>query len=288
MIISHFNDNANIFHVIMKEFPVFLQYTKDYTQRYDVVLKHTKGNANVLEYRKLLYTPFFNVVMYNICSSEDINLHKFPYSLFNPFKFQPVKKHNDFCNALCTIKDYYHVPNSKAPTIIFSLRKNNRILHDINSKEPIENLICEKYGKCSIVYFESMTPLEQLQILQNCKVFCGVHGANLVNLVFTRSIAHIVEIDFKAHWYCDPVCEKHLQGILKPTEDCKSVLTRGCYHKADYHNLSLLCGKEYTSMSATYCEDFINKNPINVQKIYVDFSKLSMYVDKAFESITRL
>jgi hypothetical protein len=130
MIISHYDDNTNIFHVLLKEFPVLLQYTKDYTQRYDLVLKKTKGGHGVLDYRKMLYTPFFNVVTYNMNVPESINLRKFPYALFNPFKFQPVKRHMDFCNALCTIKDYYHVKDSKAPAVVFSLRKQHRILCD--------------------------------------------------------------------------------------------------------------------------------------------------------------
>lgn len=288
MIISHYSDNANIFHVLLKEFPVLIQYTKDINQRYDLVLKNTKGGDNVLEYRKLIYTPFFNVVLYNMNAPESINLQKFPYSLFNPFKFQPVKRNNDFCNALCTIKDYYHVQNSNAPVVVFSLRKNMRILYDSNTNTPIEECISNKYGQKSIVYFESMNPLDQLQILQNCKIFCGVHGANLVNLVFTRSNSHVIEIDFKKHWYCDPVCEKHFSGVIKPSEKCDGKLSRGCYHKADYHNLSLLCGKQYTNISAEYCEKHLDKNPINVQKVYVDFIKLSKCIDNALTLTTKL
>jgi hypothetical protein len=145
----------------------------------------------------------------------------------------------------------------------------------------------EKYGPHSIVYFEDMQGVEQLQILQNCKVFCGVHGANLVNMVFTQSVAHVIEVDFKAHWYCDPVCSEHLNKTLDPWTKCNGKLSRGCYHKADYHNLSLLCGKTYTSISADYCEDFRDKNPINVQKVYVDFNKLSILIDSALESISK-
>jgi hypothetical protein len=287
MIISHYYDNANIFHVILKEFPVLLQYTKDHNQRYDLVLTHTKGGCQVLEYRRMLYTPFFNVVMYKMNAQESINLRKFPYALFNPFKFQPVKRNNEFCNALCTIKDFYNIKDSNAPVVVFSLRKQNRVLYDIHTKQPIENIVAEKYGAHSIVYFEKMDPVEQLCILQNCKVLCGVHGANLVNLVFTRSVAHIVEIDFKTHWYCDPVCDDHLQKKLKPCEKCNGKLTRGGYHKADYHNLALLSGKKHTSVSAEYTEYFIDRNPINVQRVYVDFNKLSTCIDNALMSMIK-
>tara|TARA_B110000977_G_C11075439_1_gene490999 strand:+ start:319 stop:1185 length:867 start_codon:yes stop_codon:yes gene_type:complete len=288
MIISHYDDNANIFHVLLKEFPVMLQYTKDYGKRYDLLLKYTKGGASVLDYRKLLYTPFFNVVMYNIEIPESINLKKFRYFLFNPFKFQNVKRNNDFCNALCTIKDYYYVQNKEAPKLVFSLREKHRKLYDTKTNQPIEGLITEKYGNKSIVYFESLSPIEQLNILQNCRVFCGVHGANLVNLVFTRSVAHIIEIDFKSHWYCDPVCDAHFTKKLQPNEKCEGKLSRGCYHKGDYHNLALLCGKTYSSLSAEYCEEYIDRNPINVQKVYIDFSKLSIYIDNVLTSMDKL
>ena len=288
MIISHYNDNANIFHVLLKEFPVLMQYMKDYKRR-DLVLKHTKKSGHgVMDYRKMIYTPFFNVVTYNVDASEAINLQKFPYSIFNPFKFQPVKKHNDFCNALCVLKDYYHCQDSKAPVVVFSLRKQNRILCDTHTKQPIETLIAEKYGHQSIVYFESMDAQDQLRILQNCKIFCGVHGANLVNLVFTRTNAHVIEVDFKKHWYCDPVCEQHYSGKLRSDQKCNGKCTRGCYHKADYHNLSLLCGKQYSSISAEYTEKFNDRNPINVQKVYIDFNKLSMCIDNALTSTTKL
>ena len=288
MIVSHYNDNSNIFHIVLKEFPVLIQYTKDYNQRYDIVLKNTKGDSNVLDYRKFLYTPFFNVVTYNINKPESINLHKFPYALFNPFKFQHVKLNNDFCNALCRIKDYYYVSSNNSPAIIFSLRKSSRILYDTKSKTNFEELITQKYGKESIVYFECMTPFEQLQALQNCKIFCGIHGANLVNMIFTRSFAHVIEIDFKTHWYCDPVCSDHLQNKLQPWEQCKGKLTRGYYHKADYHNLALLCGKTYTSISTDYCENFLDKNPINVKNVYADFNKLSNCIDNALTSMDKL
>lgn len=284
MIISHYDDNANIFHVLLKEFPVLMQYMKDYKRR-DLVLKHTKSNAGVMDYRKMIYTPFFNVVTYNVNAEEAINLQKFPYTIFNPFKYQPLKKHIEFCNALSVLKEYYYTENPKAPNIVFSLRKQNRILIDTHTNSPIEDLIVEKYGQQSIVYFESMDAVEQLRILQNCKIFCGVHGANLVNLVFTRTNAHVIEIDFKKHWNCDPICNEHFNGTLQPHEKCKGKLTRGCYHKADYHNLSLLCGKKYTSISAENIEKYNDRNPINVQKVYIDFQKLVMYIDTSLKTL---
>ena len=280
MIISHYNDNANIFHVLLKEFPVLMQYMKDYKRR-DLVLKHTKKSGNgVMDYRKMIYTPFFNVVTYKVDATEAVNLEKFPYAILNPFKFQPLKKHNDFCDSLCVLKEYYHVANSAAPKVVFSLRKKNRILYDTNTKEPIETLITEKYGKESIAYFEEMEVIEQLRILQNCKVFCGVHGANLVNLVFSRTDAHIIEVDFKKHWYCDPVCNDHYNGKLQSDQKCDGKCTRGCYHKADYHNLSRLCGKIYSSISAAYTEKFNDRNPINVQYVYINFDQLSKNIEK--------
>lgn len=289
MIISHYNDNANIFHVLLKEFPVLLSYTKDYDRK-DLVLKYKKGPECVQNYRKMLYTPFFNVLTYNVSCENSINLEKFAYNLYNPFKYQPVKRHNDFCNALCVIKDHYHIDQNldKIPQVVFSLRRKNRILCDVHTKSPIEELIVEKYGQQSIVYFESMDAIDQVNILQNCKVFCGVHGANLVNLVFTRTNAHVIEIDLKKHWNCDPVCNDHFSNKLKPDEPCKGKLTRGVYHKADYHNLSLLCGKKYQSISALDVEQYNDRNPINVQKVYVEFSILCKYVDSALESMSKL
>lgn len=287
IICSRFKDNKNIFHILVKEFPVIMKHI-EYSKRKNLILEFHSSSKLISEYRKMLYKPFFYILDYYIESNQKINLNDFKYHILNPFKFQRLDKNDNFIDAIHYIKTFYRGKNQNSPRIIFSLRKTKRILYDSISLNPIETLIRNKYGKESIQYFEELKPEDQINVLQNCDVFCGVHGANLVNLIFTNTKAHIIEIDFRNQWNCDPVCSKHKDGTLKPCESCNGRLTRGKYHKADYHNLSYLTGRQYSSMSAVRCENYLTRNPIDVEKVYIDFHKLSICIDKALMSTTRL
>jgi capsular polysaccharide biosynthesis protein len=53
--------------------------------------------------------------------------------------------------------------------------------------------ILEKHG-FELVYFETLSFGEQLRLMQETRVFAGVHGANMVNLLFLQPGAQVVEL----------------------------------------------------------------------------------------------
>jgi hypothetical protein len=56
----------------------------------------------------------------------------------------------------------------------------------------------EKHG-FEKVYFETLSFGEQVRLMQETKVFAGVHGANMVNLLFLQPGAQVVELMNEAH-----------------------------------------------------------------------------------------
>ena len=100
----------------------------------------------------------------------------------------------------------------------------------------------------------------------------SAHGAGCTNLIFTPPDTPLLEISFRKHWYCDPVCDDHFYGRKSINEKCNGTLNHGPhYHKADFHNLCRLIKKPFFEIEAEeYGEGFTARNPIGRKKIYID------------------
>jgi len=117
-----------------------------------------------------------------------------------------------------------------------------------------------------VVDFGKMTPEEQYLACSKAKLFISAHGAGCTNLIYTPLDCPLIEINFRTHWYCDPVCNKHFSGDLDINEPCGSQLV---FHKADYHNLCYAIGKPYHEIQAIKYEGITTRNPISKKRIYI-------------------
>lgn len=119
-----------------------------------------------------------------------------------------------------------------------------------------------------VVDFGKMTPEDQYLACSKAKVFISAHGAGCTNLMYTPLDCPLIEINFRTHWYCDPVCDRHFLGELDINNPCGSQL-KIPFHKADYHNLCYAIGKPYHEIQAIKYEGITNRNPISKKRIYI-------------------
>jgi hypothetical protein len=159
---------------------------------------------------------------------------------------------------------------------------DNRYLYDNNSRLSLEDFLGGvklKYPlKC--VNFETMSPEEQYNACSKAVIFISAHGAGCTNCIFTPLKCPLIEVNFRKHWYCDPVCKSHMNNIISVNEKCDGCLsTYPHFHKADYHNLCYLIGKRYVEIEAVkYGGSFLSENPISKQQIFIDGDELSKII----------
>lgn len=165
--------------------------------------------------------------------------------------------------------------------VVFVKRLSSRILLDSGAITPIEDLLenaCRAKGLTfQVAPFEQMNPLAQVALMRQTRLLVGVHGAGLTNLVFLQDFATVLEVDFFKYWSCDPVCQGHLSGRIPFRQKCKDAKP---YHKADYHNLAGMFGKNYESLSIDGVMGRTDVNPISVSHVLIDANQL---INKCFQ-----
>ncbi|WP_186571034.1 glycosyltransferase family 61 protein [Synechococcus sp. PROS-U-1] len=165
--------------------------------------------------------------------------------------------------------------------VVFVKRLFSRILLDSASMKPIEALLdkaCRDLGlSFRVASFEDMAPLEQVALMRQTRLLVGVHGAGLTNLVFLQDSATVFEVDFRKYWSCDPVCKDHFSGRISFREKCSDAKP---YHKADFHNLAGLFGKNYDSLSIDGVMGRTDVNPISVAHVLLNGDLL---INKCFQ-----
>ena len=155
------------------------------------------------------------------------------------------------------------------------------------------------------------------KFIKDKKVLISAHCSDLISLILLPPDASIIEITGSKHWYCDPVCKDHLSGKKAYDEDCGNrsyLVTKGyspCggvgvdvsgvsgvsgaaskphinefynvenselyYNKAIYHNLALLCCKNWVEFQIDNGKDYKNNEnkDINyINELYIDTDKL--------------
>lgn len=170
-------------------------------------------------------------------------------------------------------------PKKKGKYILLNQRNiDNRYLYDYSTKKKLEHFIYSKKlnVKLVCVNFGTLKPNEQYIICSRAKIFISAHGAGCTNLIFTPKETPLIEINFRKHWYCDPVCNDHFHKKINMNHKCNGKLTyRKHFHKADFHNLCKLINKKYYEIQAVNYEGgFNDRNPINKKRIYIDGNKL--------------
>ncbi|HEY0652593.1 MAG TPA: glycosyltransferase family 61 protein [Chryseosolibacter sp.] len=74
---------------------------------------------------------------------------------------------------------------------VYVSRSRSRIRRLVNEREILPVLQSSGF---EIVFFEGMTLMEQIRLMQETSVFCGVHGSNMVNLLFLPTTAKVIEL----------------------------------------------------------------------------------------------
>ena len=193
----------------------------------------------------------------------------------------------EFMQLIDLIKDNVNANNPEQYYVLLSQRKaGDRYLIDSDTNLPLQDYLSSALCELNIPFksceFSSLTPKKQVEICGGAKIFIGAHGAGNTNLVFTPDQCHIMEFNFRKHWFCDPLCNQHFSGELAYNERCGGELTfKPYFHKADYSNLSRLLNKPYTELEIEKYEGVIRfirkhrrRNPICRRQLYVDGKKL--------------
>jgi hypothetical protein len=198
-------------------------------------------------------------------------------------------------------------------------RKSSRFVYDINDKDKLNkdinksflhNILKDKLGDLS-VYFEGYD-IENKNIndianfVKDKQILISPHWHDLTHLILLPDNATIIEITYSKHWYCDGVCKDHLSGKIPYDEDCHNrvstyfngtnyVVNPGFnlsnselyYHKADYHNLALVCCKNWIEFQLDYGKDYVldkgNYNPVYINELYVNTNKLINVIKDNFK-----
>ena len=164
-------------------------------------------------------------------------------------------------------------------TILIVVRSNTRVAYDVRARDKrLEEYVRESLrgksesllSRIRILSDADGCPFErQVELFATARCIVGVHGAALTNVVFADPRATLIEISFRKHWYCDPLCARHQSGECAYAERCGSTLGRP-YHKADYRNLAVARGLSYVEVDTLDGDTFESDNHISVRKLYVD------------------
>lgn len=275
IVISTIPDN-NIFHIFV--FDIIIYYNDKSLNAY-ILSTNIDKNSNVQKWRYFIMNKLYN------CNYIDEVKH-----------YRSVKYHNGYnCWKFIKYKEDSHIRNIynkiisnkiKGTYILLNIRDDQRILYENNSGLQLENFLKENKHRlnASFIYcnFSNMTPEEQYDICYNSKIFISAHGAGCTNLIFTPVNTPLIEINFRKHWYCDSVCDKHYNEEISINTKCNGKLRyKSYFHKADYHNLCYLLGKKYLEIEAIkYDGGFLSRNPISKKNIYIDGENLIKNINK--------
>jgi len=273
ILISTIPDN-NIYHIfafdIIKQYNPFINIIYINDQYID---KSNPCQLWRIFVMKKLY-PNINIQYNNNFKSSCITHQGFNHKDFIKY---PIDKH--ISNIVNIINSKY-----KGEYILVNQRSiNNRYLYESNTELSIEDYLNTKQFKYPIKYcnFETISPEEQYNICSKAILFISVHGAGCTNCIFTPIECPLIEINFRNHWYCDPVCDDHFTGKININEKCSGTLNyHNIFHKADYHNLCYLIDKKYTEIEAVrYGGKFLSINPISKESIYIDGNNLVKIIE---------
>jgi len=203
--------------------------------------------------------------------------------LIHPFQFiryQPSSFYRAMVEQIL-VRNECSSTSDELIDIVFIKRLSSRILLDLDTIKPFENLLekaCKDQGlSLRVASFEVMTPFEQIALMRKARLLVGVHGAGLTNLVFLKDSAAVLEVDFLKYWSCDPICQDHFSGRIPYQQKCSHAKT---YHKADFYNLAGLFGKNHSSISIDDVRERIDANPISVKYVLINANRL---IDKCFQ-----
>lgn len=285
LLYSSFNDK-NIFHFFALEIKAVWDNIANDPSNYALFLQNFQMGDPIHEWRFDLLKAILPVH-----TSQDTvppSVHIVPLKItawiVDPWSFVKYKPDNHWLAFAQRVKTSLNTIQVKGTHAVFVSRKKSRILFDAETKKPLETIfkdVCTKGDiPHRIVCFDNATLQEQALALADAKVMLSCHGAGNTNVFFLPENGHLIELNFRRHWYCDPVCDEHYFEKIPYTTKCEhgKLTWRPYFHKADYHNMAHLFNKGYTELDMEYANGFLDRNPINVKHIYVNATKVMSQV----------
>lgn len=305
LIISHLRDN-NIYHFLIYEVYTIVRSICDLTgidvdngdlshldlSGYTIVLRTFQHNQVHSWRYALLNTMFPNrVYVYEMPASaaagvtvtvtlnilQDVAGCK---TMVDPWRFDVACVSRPFWCAFMTTQVYgfYNIPVLQCGSrVVYIERRHNRILYDYRTNGLLSDVLRRELSACGIdfdvvSFDDGLCTLEtQARCMHNARVLVSAHGAANTNLCFLPPGAHVFEVNFRKHWYCDPVCFRHQSNEISYRENCGAGLKyHPQFHKADYHNLARFFDKQYREFEVVDAHHFMDANPINVRHLFVD------------------
>jgi hypothetical protein len=290
---STIQDN-NIFHFLALEIKTLWDFiSRNNAVDYHVVLTHYNADSPAHRWRRALIEGLCKKV-YDEASGSisaadydnaimDFNLqYKGPF--LESFRYIDYPINNSLLEMSRHIKNYHLNVGWEADTpegvLLIQRKVGSRLLCDAADGSPLENTLGEALKARGIPFkccnFDTMSFYDQLRAVHSAKWIVAAHGAAETNIIFANTGATLIEINMRLHWWCDPVCTKHLSGEIPFEKKCNGGLKHHpTYHKADYHNLCKMLGCRYKEITpAGYKGRFLDTNPISKEIILVDCAQI--------------
>lgn len=255
----------------------------------DVVLSHFLSEDTAHNWRRDFISGMgFNVLNESAAFDEEIydeviSIPKLGWR-FDPTSFSGISEDSSLKRMVATVKASMGLADEPPSYALLITRKKNRILKDLETGDFATNIFSEYCDGEKIPFkvasFENLSLKQQIKLISKARILFAVHGAECTNLIFMAQNALFVEINFRKHWYCDPVCEDHFSARLDYASKCVGVnnLTRP-FHKADIFMLAQLFGHDHLEISFDRADRFLDRNPINVNEITIDFEEIKLLLD---------
>ncbi len=156
---------------------------------------YIKSTVHAMGFEKLL---FFDRDHQNFLKVGNLVFPELVY--YDEIKNPPAKsslntQDDEFEELIVTVKkqllNFYcpeKIPKTKRTYISRSRQKKRRILNEEDIKP-----ILKKYD-FQIIYFEDLSFEEQIKVMYETEIVVGMHGANMVNILFMQEGARVVEI----------------------------------------------------------------------------------------------
>ena len=289
LVTSSFTDIDNIFHVFAREICAIARLTGG-DPECTIVLKSFKPTGVNYWRRDFLQCLYRGGVHVGSAPALPRWWHRYESRLkvsrsadwvVDPWAFRDYERSDLLCSLAGRVREHYCPggPSSESRNVVLVERSKDRMLHDHATGEPLSAVLRRALAAANVpfacVCFDSCSLREQVEALRNARIMIAAHGAAITNLMFLPPGGSLFEVNFRRHWYCDPVCHGHRTGAIGYTVNCGGPLTyRSYFHKADYHNLSQVFGVRYREFEIEDARTFLSNNPISVQTIYVDAGKI--------------
>ena len=149
-----------------------------------------RESPDVLKVSKLLFPQIVYADVDSELATSD-NIPPSPHKVTLPKNFESISYEEPILTVRKTLLAHYSptpvIPKKR--TYISRAKQTKRRLLNEEEIKPV----LEKYG-FDTVYFEDMSFTEQIAIMFETKIFLGLHGANMVNILFMQEGAKVIEL----------------------------------------------------------------------------------------------